>query len=1496
MTYPSIRIEGQILSADLIDAIEQGNKHSQDGRDFGFETRVSVKNEIADAWAAARSFWSIYQNKLAKIDETSVATSETRNLWLVPFLAELGYKPDLAPASEVNGKSYAISHRDHSRDDLPIHLMGWGDEMDKRRVGVNRLSPHATLQEYLNVTEHLYGLVSNGRQLRLLRDSSRLIKLTYLEFDLQRMFEEELYADFAILFRLLHASRLPQDQASVSSSIIERYHLDALEDGSRIRDGLRDAVERAMHGIANGLLHQENNTALQELVENEKLTAQELHHALLRLVYRLLFLMVIEERNLVHPAEVPLQKRRIYFDHYSIQRLRRLADRPHLCDKKKTDLWHGLSRTLSLFEESGKGEPLGIQPLGSELFRTEGIAILLDHSLENGTLLHALRALSLFQDGDQSRRVNYSALDVEELGSIYESLLELQPTFEGHAFHYKKLAGSERKTTGSYYTPAPLVQELIKSALIPVLEANLKAVETKEEKEKALLATRICDPACGSGAFLIAAAHHLAFRLAKIRAGEDAHAPAVQRKALRDVVSHCIFGVDINPLSVELCKVSLWLLAVEPGKTLSFLDHHIRCGNSLLGTNPALIAKGIPQTAYKQLLGDTKESCDYMKGLNKDALDGQKQLFDDGSEPWTKLGNMPAVAAQLETADDDTIEARQKKEATYQSLIEGSGYENSRLLADAWCAAFVWPKNSIDYGDALTTEHLIKIEQNPHSISPNLKERIKKISKQYAFFHWHLEFPAVFRIPRKDEQPDFQDSGFSGGFDIMLGNPPWDRMKNDPTEWFASLKPEIATESNTDTRNKKIEELASDNPELFQKWTAAVRQFECTSSLFRNSKLIPLGTKGEADLSTIFADLATRLISTSGRLGLITSSTTVTGKSSVPLLNSWTSNQRLASVWEFINTKRYFKIDSRQRYALLTLTNTGHSKRTAIAFDLVEPTQIPPIDSALSYSDSELELLSPNTKQFPKIGSEMVQSLLIRLARFSPPLKTKQSNPYDFKTAFIYEESKSRAFLSPDRSEEHAVPVLEGKSLAQYNHRFATYEGCSEEDIRNKNPRETNFSELTNPEFTASISTRLYACPKETEFRYNRSFDRPFSFAAREVTNSTNERTVIATAVPRQAILHTAWVFDLKKLTSRQSLCALSILNSLVYDFTARQKISTSHLSKYTWEQLPFYPPTRLYDEIGPSLIPKILELILTAKDMIDVADDVFYPGAPFRWDDDRRHEISCEINAQLFHTYLRSDKNGGWMPATVENGSLRDETKSDLHSLCSHFETPRKAVEYILDTFNGVRDNDKKRTRTEEDVEGTFITKTRILEIYDDILASRQQGREWQSPLDPRPASFRVAHLPRLLGQPRKAQTSSETYFIGVVYSFIRQTRSEATLRTFCYLYDLLQNLEKDQDEWQSILGDDAAPWLSAHNDTLDSTEFLPILNRLRDHHWVEFDSDADILAITDKFKAPENLEWVHYDVSAVLSRITREENIETIQLDSLNIIEGIFKTGTQG
>ena len=274
--------------------------------------------------------------------------------------------------------------------------MGWNDSLDKKRVsGGPRISSHALVQEYLNLTEHLYALITNGRQLRLLRDSSRLIKLSFLEFDLVRIFEEDLYADFALLFRLLHATRMPANRASASTSIIERYHQDSVDSGSRIRDGLAAAVAYSMQAIANGLLSHPANGSLVQQLRDEPDRANELHENLLRWIYRTLFVLVIEERVLHHAPGTTLRQRQLYHDYYSLQRLRRLADRPQLADRRAHDLWRAMHQTLRLYEDGGKGLPLGIAPLGSFLFREEGLQALFQYEVDNRSFLQALNRLSI---------------------------------------------------------------------------------------------------------------------------------------------------------------------------------------------------------------------------------------------------------------------------------------------------------------------------------------------------------------------------------------------------------------------------------------------------------------------------------------------------------------------------------------------------------------------------------------------------------------------------------------------------------------------------------------------------------------------------------------------------------------------------------------------------------------------------------------------------------------------------------------------------------------------------------------------------------------------------------------------------------------------------------------------------------------------------------------------------------------------------------------------
>lgn len=287
MKFPSIRIEGAILAGDILDQIESGDVSGQKPTDFGLPSDARVKDEIIRAWADAQDLWRIFRRRLDGLKPAASATSETRNLFVVPLLGLLGYQIELAGKGEVvHEKNYPISHRVPTRDGFPVHIMGWRDSLDKKREDSGpRMSPHALVQEYLNLTEHLYALVTNGQQLRLLRDSSRLIKLSFLEFDLRRIFEEELFPDFALLYRLLHVSRMPLNQASTAESTIERYHQDSLDSGSRIREGLRDAVERVITAFGNGFLAHPDNEPLRQSLQSGAVSPKEYYQHLLRLIY-----------------------------------------------------------------------------------------------------------------------------------------------------------------------------------------------------------------------------------------------------------------------------------------------------------------------------------------------------------------------------------------------------------------------------------------------------------------------------------------------------------------------------------------------------------------------------------------------------------------------------------------------------------------------------------------------------------------------------------------------------------------------------------------------------------------------------------------------------------------------------------------------------------------------------------------------------------------------------------------------------------------------------------------------------------------------------------------------------------------------------------------------------------------------------------------------------------------------------------------------------------
>ena len=306
MPYSAITIQGNIFTSDLLEKIRSEDIRYQHPADFGLDKPTSLRDEIGIAWAAAKAHWQAFRFRRERLNDTDTGTSETRQGWMLPFMRELGYELEKSNAEIINGKSYAISHRAVNRHGFPIHIVGINQSLDKRaEIGGTRLSPHALVQEYLNNHDHLYALVSNGRYLRLLRDATRLSRLSFLECDLERMMEDDLFAEFALLFRTLHATRMPERQDTGEESIIEFYHQESLASGSRIRERLSHAVEESLKLLANGLLEHPANEELRQQIKEGWLTADTFYLHLLRLVYRMLFLLVIEERHLIYPPSSP---------------------------------------------------------------------------------------------------------------------------------------------------------------------------------------------------------------------------------------------------------------------------------------------------------------------------------------------------------------------------------------------------------------------------------------------------------------------------------------------------------------------------------------------------------------------------------------------------------------------------------------------------------------------------------------------------------------------------------------------------------------------------------------------------------------------------------------------------------------------------------------------------------------------------------------------------------------------------------------------------------------------------------------------------------------------------------------------------------------------------------------------------------------------------------------------------------------------------------------
>jgi hypothetical protein len=1313
--WQSLSLEGNLIAPAMIAKIDQRQALEQSPEDYSVRKGLQIREEIATAFRVGQSHFDAF----AKIEHPSAAAT-TR--FISGFFKEAFGYADLAAAPAPI--AFSASGR------VPIVVVPPQEQLDRRSPTLSTdrsRSPAFALQDYLNDRDDaLWGIVTNGTQLRLMRDNASLTRPAYIEADLAQMFTNEDIASFAVLWLLIHRSRFGVADAPAPDCALERWRDAGSKEGEAARNRLADQVQLALKLLGSGFL--EANPDLAVKLHSREVNLTEWFNELLRLVYRLIFLMVAEDRNLLHPDKAKPEARNLYAEGYSLQSLRKQCYRAATWDKHH-DRYEGMK---VVFRALTHGQPVLALPALGGLFAEYRLPHLETARLRNRAFMEALYRLSWLDQKAGMVPVNWRAMETEELGSVYESLLELQPQLgeDGKTLVFASEAaeqrGNQRKTTGSYYTPDSLVQALLDTALDPVLD---KTEAGADDPAKALLELSVIDPACGSGHFLLAAARRIATRLARIRA-EGTPSLADFRHALRDVARCCIHGVDRNPMAVELTKVALWIETVDPGLPLGFFDAQIRCGDALLGVfDLKVLQEGIPDAAYKPLTSDDKDVAKYYRDKNRREQKERSKV--ESGFGFNRQQNYMREYAELRAMTEDTLDEVEAKVQRLRKLTsEGAGAWTLARACDLYVSAFLLPRTrggQFTGPDGVprrgvevvpTSGTLWEYLRGVQPFGPLFGAAIEAAAQVRAM-HWPLEFPDIMQ---------------RGGFDVVLGNPPWERIKLVEKEFFATRSPEIATAANKAARDRMIKALGdaeAGTPQraLSEDFESAKRVSEAASIFVRVSDVeggrFPQTGKGDVNTYALFAELFSNLVANDGRAGVIVPTGIATDATTASFFDGLMSTGRLVSLYSFYEIRLVFlATDDRNSFCLLTLGTTSEKPR--FAFSLLKASDAEDTRRVFQLSRDEIAAINPNTRTAPVFRSRADAELTAKIYANAPVLIDEaagtggnlwgvsfarlfdMSNDSDlFRTAAqLMVESFARndtdwvrghmaggnaLALAGGRSEseveiyggphdaERYVPLYEAKMVHLLDPRFAGYDGTG--DVTT----DSTAKEKENPQWNPA--PRYWVPCQEVEVRLReRGWNRRWLLGWRDITNASSERTTIATVFPRVGVGNSLPLILFPGLMANEHIAALvGNLSSLTVDYSSRFKVGGIHLNYFIFEQLPILPPSFYSEPRLAYVTPRVLELTYTSHSLAPFARDLGHHGPPFVWDEDRRALLRADLDAFYARAY----------------GLTRDELRYVLDP------ADVKGPDYPSETFRVLKEKEIRQ-------HGEYRTRRLVLEAWD--------------------------------------------------------------------------------------------------------------------------------------------------------------------------------------
>ena len=1222
----------------------------------------------------------------------------------------------------------ALAIEESKRFGLPLDNRDGSDR-------VQRGTPHGQILRYLSTAETVtdgrirWGILTNGGVWRLYDYRARPRASGYYEADLADLLEsgnEDALRVFHLLFR--RTSFVPEPGAA--TTFLER----ALAEGKRYE-------EQVAQDLSGVVFERVFPRLIDAIARESGKDLDESRDAALIFLYRLLFVLYAEDRGLLPVNDVR-------YDDYGLRKrvrddiARRMADEDTF-SARAANYWN---RLVGLFRIIDEGDTsIGLPPYNGGLFAPEAASLLDTVHLADAYIAPIVHDLSHARDAQGVRHfVNYRDMSVQQLGSIYERLLEREPVRDDEGKIVVRPNSYARKDSGSFYTPQELVDLIVERTLKPLAEERLsdfkkKATELASDRRpraqreaelhkldpaEAVLDLKVLDPAMGSGHFLVTAVDFLSDYIAElieyvpavpewlngeyvsplVERVEAIRSEIVRRAEASDwvldkaqltdqaivrrmVLKRCIYGVDKNRLTVELAKVSLWLHSFTVGAPLSFLDHHLRCGDSLIGlrvqeavhdiyrlggglfAGSAIAGAEAATTGMQRIEGmsdadisEVHESALLFDAVEKTTADLRGLLDFLCGWRWLTAGMKKKGRAVFEAPLLKTL--GQQSEHVYELLARGPEH-----LGD----------DTPGSDDAEWTTFCERWRE------------ARTLADREGFLHWEVAFPGVWRR--------WQDIRPEGGFDAIIGNPPWDRIKLQEVEWFATRAPELALAPTAAARRKGIRQLREQESSLVAEFDAAKTRSDNLGCLIRESGHYPLLGGGDINLYSLFVERALSLVKPDGFVGLLTPSGIYADKTAARFFQSVSTTGRVSGLFDFENKKIFFK-DVHASFKFCALILGGEERqfdRTECAFFLHDMQTIRDEDRCFPLTPDDFMRVNPNTGTAPIFRTRRDADITRRIYERHPVLVDRLGGgerkawPIRYRNMFHMTNDshhfRTAAQLNDEgfypvagnrwkRGEELYLPLYQGRMIHQFDHRAnsvrfnpeSTHNPYLSEEVTEAQHADTGFLP----------QTQYWVPDREVEAGLPKS--RGYALGFRDIARPTDARTVISSIVPwagygnkvpllteENSLLINktgqSGLMDQRAPWPMVQVLLVANLNAVCLDFIARQKIHGTSLNWFIVEQLPVIAPADydrpFGDKTARDLVrDHVLRLTYTAHDMVPFARDIGYDGPPFIWDEEDRRHLRARLDALYFHLYGLD----------------------------------RKDAEYILSTFPIIRREDKKQ------------------------------------------------------------------------------------------------------------------------------------------------------------------------------------------------------------